>query len=485
MTRAPALVWFRQDLRLADHPALAAATAAGGPVVPVFIWAPAAEGAWPIGAASRWWLHHSLERLAEALERIGSRLVIRAGDPATELVALARETGATAVHASRRWEPAAVATEERVVEALAARGVAVGLHGGALLHDPRAIRTQGGAAYKVFTPFWRAVTANLVVDDPLPAPRALAPPAAWPDSTRVDDLGLLPTKAWDGGLRAAWTPGEAGARARLARFVAGSLRGYAKGRDTPAEAGTSALSPHLHWGETTPRQVWRALRGADRSGGAAADIAKFEAELGWREFAHHVLANFPRTEHAPLRPEFAAFPCRRDPAHLRAWQRGRTGYPLVDAGMRELWATGWMHNRVRMVVASFLVKHLLLDWREGARWFWETLVDADLASNTLGWQWVAGCGADAAPYFRIFNPVSQGERFDARGAYIRRWVPELARLDDRAIHAPWMAPPLALHAAGVELGRDYPRPIVDHPEARARALAALEAVTGGRAPGPA
>lgn len=483
MKRAPVLLWFRQDLRLGDHPALHAALASGGAVVPVFVWSPESEGAWPVGAASRWWLHHSLERLSGVLERAGARLVIRAGDPAVELADLARITGARAVHASHRWEPAAVATEERVLETLAAAGTALTLHEGALLHHPRVVRTQGGAAYKVFTPFWRSVTGALRVPAPLPPPSALPPPEAWPPSLQLADLRLLPTRAWDAGLHATWTPGEAGAHERLRHFLAGPVRGYAEGRDVPSAPGTSALSPHLHWGEITPRQVWTALDHVRRERGMAEDAAKFEEELGWREFAHHVLANFPRTAEAPLRPEFAQFPYRSAPDHLRAWQRGQTGYPLVDAGMRELWATGWMHNRVRMVVASFLVKHLLVDWRAGARWFWETLVDADLASNTLGWQWTSGCGADAAPYFRIFNPVAQGERFDPEGAYVRRWVPELARLDARVIHAPWTAPPLLLRASGVELGTTYPHPIVDHAEARARALAALAVVSQGADPG--
>jgi deoxyribodipyrimidine photo-lyase len=281
---------------------------------------------------------------------------------------------------------------------------------------------------------------------------------------------------WAAGLRAAWTPGEAGAKDALARFLLEALPDYAEARDRMGVAGTSRLSPHLHFGEVSPRQIWHAaaaLQWQGGKGGTARGAEKFVAEVGWREFAHHLLVHFPHTPDAPLRGEFARFPWREDPAARRAWQRGRTGYPVVDAAMRELWTTGWMHNRARMIVASFLVKDLLLPWQDGARWFWDTLVDADLASNTLGWQWTAGCGADAAPYFRVFNPVSQGTKFDGNGAYVRRWVPELARLPDGALHAPWDASPAELRAAGVSLGRDYPACIVDHAEARERALAAL------------
>jgi deoxyribodipyrimidine photo-lyase len=331
----------------------------------------------------------------------------------------------------------------------------------------------------VFSPFWRACLAGAAPARPLPAPARIPAPKAWPDGVPVERLELLPKIHWDAGMRQAWTPGAAGAHARLAAFVAGPIRGYAESRDIPGVQGTSMLSPHLHFGELSPREAWHAA--GDLLPGARAavtkNIEKFRAELGWREFGHHVLANFPRTAEDPLRPEFRRFPWREDAAKLRAWQRGRTGYPFVDAGMRELWHTGWMHNRVRMVVASFLVKHLLMHWMHGAEWFWDTLVDADLANNTLGWQWAGGCGADAAPYFRIFNPVTQGEKFDGAGDYIRRWVPELAKVPSEHLHAPWEAPPLALAAAGVTLGETYPRPIVDHVAARADALAALSAIS--------
>ena len=473
------IVWFRQDLRTADHPALLAAAEAG-PVLPVFVWHPEAEGHWSPGGAGRWWLDRSLRALSAQLSALGSPLVVRAGDPASVLPELARACGAARVHWSRRYEPAAVRQEEQLIDALEAAGIGTGTFNSALLYEPHEPRTGSGMPYKVFTPFWKACRAIRTPERPHPAPKALRAPDRVPEGVSIDSLGLRPAIAWDAGLAAEWNPGEAGAAARLQTFLAGAVGRYADGRDFPSRPDTSRLSPHLHFGEIGPRQAWHAVADAmqrgDESFRRSAD--KFLSELGWREFAHHVLANFPRTADEPLRAEFTRFPWRTDPAALRAWQRGRTGYPLIDAGMRELWHTGWMHNRVRMVVASFLVKHLLVSWNEGAAWFWDTLVDADLANNSLGWQWAGGCGADAAPYFRIFNPVTQGQKFDEAGAYIRRWVPELAKLPDDALHAPWDAPPLLLAQAGVDLGVTYPRPIVDHAAARAGALAALAAFSG-------
>ena len=464
----PIILWLRQDLRLSDHPALARAIERRAPVIPAFIWSPEEEGAWPPGAASRWWLHHSLTALDAALRRAGSRLVIRHGPVLPALRDLARETGARTVLWSRCFEPARIATDSVVQAALREEGCEAEGFGGALLAEPHELRTGAGGPYKVFTPFWRALLAGPRIDEPLPAPRRIPAPAAWPQSLPIDELRLLPAIPWDGGLQEAWTPGEAGALRRLADFADGARSDYASGRDAPGRGGTSRLSPHLHWGEISPRQAWT---GALRAG--AADGDPWLRQLAWREFAMHSLVHFPSAPDKPLREEFAAFPWRRDARGLRAWQRGRTGYPLVDAGMRELWATGWMHDRVRMVAASFLIKHLLLPWQEGERWFWDTLVDADLANNAMSWQWVAGSGMDAAPYFRIFNPVIQGQKFDADGAYVRRWIPELAQLPDRELQAPWLAPPLVLEAAGVRLGKTYPLPIVDHRMARERALQAL------------
>jgi deoxyribodipyrimidine photo-lyase len=473
---APTIFWFRQDLRLSDSPALAAALrlATDGSLIPVYIWAPSEEKPFSPGAASRVWLHESLTALDGALQAKGSRLVIRTGPTARALADLIAETGARAVFWSRRTEPAMVERDARIAETLHRQGVATppaDLPPAALLFEPEAIRTEDGRPFQVFTPFWRAALKQPTPAEPLRAPATIPPPRAWPASQPLASLDLRPSLAWDAGIRAAWTPGEAGARARLRHFLDQVLADYGAGRDRPDRDGTSRLSPHLHFGELSPRQIWHAVHnaGARRS----LDPGPFLRELGWREFAHHVLHHFPHTATEPMRPAFANFPWAKDLGSLRAWQRGQTGYPLVDAGLRELWVTGFLHNRVRMVVASFLTKHLLLPWQEGARWFWDTLVDADLANNTMGWQWTAGSGVDAAPYFRIFNPVIQGTKFDPEGAYVKRWLPALARLPRRYLHAPWTAPPEILTAAGVRLGRDYPLPIVDHAWARARALAAL------------
>jgi deoxyribodipyrimidine photo-lyase len=465
---AVAIVWHRQDLRVADNPALRAARDHGA-VVPVYIWSPHEEGAWAPGGASRWWLHRSLRALHEDLASRGSRLILRRGDALSALRALIAETGATAVFWNRRYEPAIVARDRAVKAALRADGVAAESFNASLLFEPWAIATKTGGPFQVFTPFWNACRAAPPPPPPLPAPKAIAAPPSWPAGEALGDLALEPEIDWAGGLRDAWEVGAAAAERRLARFVQRGLASYAARRDEIDEDATSRLSPHVHFGEIGPRQIWSKVADADRSD-------RFATEIGWREFAHHLLFHFPQTAERPLRAAFDRFPWRRAPAALRAWQRGRTGYPIVDAAMRCLWTTGWMPNRARMIVASFLTKHLLLPWQEGAAWFWDTLVDADLASNTLGWQWAAGCGADAAPYFRIFNPTLQGEKFDAEGAFVRRWVPELAGLPAKWIHRPSSAPASVLAAAGVSPGREYPRPIVDHAESRERALAAFASI---------
>jgi deoxyribodipyrimidine photo-lyase len=473
---APAtIVWLRQDLRLGDNPALQAACQRGGPVVPVFIWAPEEEGAWPPGSASKWWLHQSLEQLAKAFDAAGSELILRRGSSPAELRQVAEATGAHAVFWNRRYEPAAIARDRQVEQALRAAGLQTESYNGGLLHEPGTIQNKAGRPFQVFTPFWRTCLASGQTGAPLPAPRKLIAPSRRPASLPLMVLGLEAVHSWTDGLRTAWRPGSGGAKVELRRFLRGGLLHYDQGRNRPDLTGTSRLSPHLHFGEISPRQVWHSVQSfAETRAIPAAEWRRWQflTELGWREFAHHLLFHFPHTTEQPLRSGFARFPWRSHAQWLHAWQRGQTGYPLVDAGLRELWATGWMHNRVRMVVASFLVKNLLISWQEGARWFWDTLVDADLANNTLGWQWTAGCGADAAPFFRIFNPVSQGEKFDPAGGYVRRWVPELARLPDRWIHQPWQAPPAVLAAAGVDLDRTYPRPIVSHLISREVALEA-------------
>jgi deoxyribodipyrimidine photo-lyase len=463
------LLWFRIDLRLADNPALHHALASGA-VVPVFIWDPESEEPWSPGGATRWWLHQSLAALGESLRAMGSRLVIRRGPVLETLLAVAKEAGANAVAWSRRYEPAVIARDSRLKESLRTAGLEAESFAAALLHEPHTVENKSGNPFQVFTPFWKHCLAKVDPDEPLPAPDHLPGPANWPESLPLSALELEPKIDWAGGFRAAWTPGEAGAMARLERFLGGAGRHYGAARDIPGIEGTSRLSPHLHFGEISPRQIWHAAR---RSGLPGWRESRYITEVGWREFAHHLLYHFPNTTSEPLRKEFARFPWKENAALLKAWQRGMTGYPIVDAGMRELWATGWMHNRVRMIVASFLVKDLLISWTEGAAWFWDTLVDADLAQNTLGWQWTAGCGADAAPYFRVFNPSGQGEKFDPDGAYVRRWCPELARVPKEWLHRPWEAPFDTLAAAGVVLGRQYPRPIVDHGAARNFALDAF------------
>ncbi len=478
-----ALVWFQRDLRVADHPALLAAANSGMPVIPVYIHAPADEGAWPPGAAARWWLHHSLAALERQLRSLGSRLVLRHANSYAELIALVKSTRARAVFWNRRYEPEAHRRELALENQLEAMGVTPHAFDGSLLYEPWTVRTKNGGPYQVFGAFKRNTRTLPEPREPLRAPRRLTSPSRWPHSAPLATLDLLPRIHWTAGLEKAWRPGSAAASRDFNRFLKRALDDYDEGRNLPGRAGTSRLSARLHFGELSPAQVWHRVRAAYHARGRDASWrdSQFLTEILWRDFAHHVLFHFPHTDRAPLRAQFARFPWRRSASRLAAWQRGLTGYPIVDAGMRELWATGWMHNRVRMIVASFLVKDLLIDWRAGARWFWDALVDADLANNTLGWQWSAGCGADAAPYFRIFNPTTQGKKFDPRGVYVRRWVPEIRRLPDGCIHEPWTASERALRAARIELGRTYPEPIVDHAHSRLAALRALRAIGKKRA----
>jgi deoxyribodipyrimidine photo-lyase len=473
LTEKPALLWFRQDLRLHDHAALDAACRGGRAVVPVYVLDDAAAGAWASGGASRWWLHHSLDALSRSLAERGAVLVLRRGRAEEAIPSLAAEIGAADVFCGAAVEPWARAQEEVVHAALARAGTTLRRFRTATLFDPDRIRTKTGGVYGVYTPFSRTCLA-IGPKPSLPAPERIASPRARPRSERLAGWALLPTKPdWAGGFRDTWTPGEAGALARLAAFARTHLSRYDERRNLPGEAdGTSMLSPHLHWGELSAARAWHeAVHAADAGNGG---LETFLRELLWREFSAYLLWHHPTLPEAPLRSEFARMPWRRDARALRAWQRGRTGIPIVDAGLRQLWHIGWMHNRVRMIVASFLIKHLLIPWQDGEAWFWDTLVDADLASNSASWQWVAGSGADAAPFFRVFNPVLQGRKFDPDGSYVRRWVPELAALDARHIHAPWEAPD------GVPAG--YPPPIVDLAEGRTRALAAYRTVTAGAAP---
>jgi deoxyribodipyrimidine photo-lyase len=478
-SNSTAVVWFRRDLRLADNPALLAACERSDQVVALYVHAPEEEGAWRPGAASNWWLHHSLQQLDGALRKRGGALTLRRGASLEQLLSVVRETGASAVYWNRLYEPAIVERDTRLKRELRAVGLECASFNAALLFEPWEIQTAAEGPYKVFTPFWRACLSRLDTQvPPRPAPRRLRSPTPTAvASDRLGDLGLLPEVRWDTGLAAAWDPGEGAAHARLAAFCHAPVFGYDDARNRPAQAGSSRLSPHLHFGEVGPRQCLVAVRNAlleRESASGSADM--FVRELGWREFANHLLHHFPSTAEHALDERFERFPWLDNPSWLEAWQRGRTGYPIVDAGMRELWQTGWMHNRVRMIVASLLTKNLRQSWLAGARWFWDTLVDADLAANTLGWQWTTGCGADAAPFYRIFNPVLQAERHDPDRTYIRRWVPELARMPDAYLHRPWLAPAAVLKDARVALGVTYPLPVVDFAASRSAALAAYSEI---------
>jgi deoxyribodipyrimidine photo-lyase len=422
-----ALLWFRQDLRLADNPALLAAVQGSKAIVPVYLWSPEEEGAWPPGSASRWWIHESLAKLDASLRERGSRLLYRRGPAVDALSQLAAECGATRLYWNQRFEPAAVQVERMVASAMDKAGIAAHGFRSALLSEPGEIQSQAGSPYQVFTPYCRRFIEQIEVPAPEPSPRQIAAPATWPASLALDALQLLPRHDWHYSLARHWQPGEAAARDALKRFTTTGLRHYAQTRDRPDLKGSSRLSPYLHHGELSPAQVWTAIgKASERAGESAPSwrAGKFCAELIWREFAAQQLHFHPTLPDRPRDARFDRFAWKQNDAHFRAWSRGQTGYPMVDAGMRELWQTGWMHNRVRMISASFLIKNLLQPWQDGERWFWDTLVDADLASNALNWQWVAGTSPDAAPFFRIFNPETQGEKFDPDGVYRRRFVPE-------------------------------------------------------------
>jgi deoxyribodipyrimidine photo-lyase len=483
----PVLVWFRDDHRLSDNPALAAAVATGRPVLCFHLLDESSTGFRPLGAASRWWLHGSLDALDRSLRERGSELALFRGAAEDVVPRLAAATGAERLFFSRRYLAAEIAVDRRVAEALRADDVAVESFNGRLLHEPGSVLTKTGSPYRVFTPYLKAALAKPEPGEPVPPPPALNGPP-WPDvagRAALADLDLLPTKPdWAGGMREAWRPGEAGAAERLRIFLREGLKGYGTRRNLPGVAGTTRLSPHLRFGEIGPRQVMHAATAAFREARNALpreDLDKIGSEIAWRDFCYGLLHDIPDLPSAPFRKRFEAFPFRDDPVRIRAWRRGRTGYPIVDAGIRQLWTTGWMHNRVRMIAGSFLVKHLLVDWRVGEEWFWDTLVDADPANNAFSWQWIAGSGPDSAPFHRIFNPVTQAEKFDPDGGYVRSFLPELAQLPARFIHRPWDAPPAVLRAAGVELGENYPQPIVRHETARAEALGALRTALGAAA----
>lgn len=475
----PVLVLMTGALRLADNAALSAAISSGRPVVPVFILDEFSPKVRPLGAASKWWLMTSLKRLAGDIERLGNRFIIRQGQTLEVMQDLISEVGADTIHLMRGYTPGNRAIEASLHETLTPMGVNVKRFGGNLLCEPEHIFSKTGSPYTVFSPFWRRLQE--LVDDtvPLPVPEKLRAPESFPASEAIADLDLDPKPAhWAEPIAAAWKPGEAAASELLETFLSTSTGDYKKARDFPGTDGTSFLSPYLAFGEISPRIIWHEAKKHIKSMPEVSDgTVGFLREVGWRDFCAHLLFHQPQLQHEPLREQFRTFPWKKgNGAQLAAWQKGLTGFPIVDAGMRQLWQTGWMHNRVRMIVASFLVKDLLWHWKDGEAWFWDTLVDADFASNIANWQWVAGCGADAAPYFRIFNPVTQGEKFDPDGVYVRQFVPELANLPDAYIHKPFEAPEGVLQMAGVALGSSYPEPIVDRKISRERALAALASI---------
>ncbi|MBB4042139.1 deoxyribodipyrimidine photo-lyase [Microvirga flocculans] len=480
-SQSPVLVWFRDDHRLSDNPALSAAVASGSRVLCFYVLDEASEGIRPLGGAARWWLHGSLRALGEALERAGSRLVLFRGPALQAVETVVRGTGASAIYWNRRYGAAEIAVDSALKKSLTERGIKAHSFNGRLLNEPWEVANQAGKPFQVFTPYLRAVTAR-PISTPIPSPERI-PGGTWGESilaraTSLDALGLEPSSPdWASGIRAAWQCGEQAAQDRLKEFIGAGLKGYAEQRDRPFMDGTSRLSPHLRFGEISPRQVWHAVMGAvAREPGLESDARKYLSEVVWRDFSYQLLDVHPHLPDRSHSPRFEHFPWAGNPETLKAWQRGLTGYPIVDAGMRQLWQTAWMHNRVRMIVASFLVKHLLTDWRQGESWFWDTLVDADPANNAFGWQWVAGSGPDSAPFHRIFNPVTQGEKFDPDGRYVRTYVPELASLPAAFIHKPWEAPPGLLHEKGIRLGETYPAPIVPHGPARARALEAFQSL---------
>ena len=472
----PVIHWFRKDLRLTDNPALSSAVESGHPVLAVYILEDGDSDPWAPGGASRWWLHHSLKALDQSLKTLGNRLILRHGRPQEVLRELVTETSATAVYCTSLTEPHAIKVDSELKHILNELGTGFRALDGNLIFPPESIRTKNGEPYKVFTPFYKACLKKFPPPAPLTAPKKLP---CMKEPIRSDSLNqwkLVPEKPdWSAGWPDMWTPGETGALERFDSFLEQSATAYGTQRDRPDILGTSKLSPHLHFGEISPRTCWHHSLMRTNTG-SQDDLKPFFRQIVWREFSHHLLYYWPNFPEEPFRPEFKRFAWARDEKALRRWQRGLTGYPVVDAGMRELWTTAWMHNRVRMVAASFLVKHLLIPWQDGAAWFWDTLVDADLANNSVSWQWVAGCGVDAAPFFRIFNPVLQGRKFDPEGAYVRRWVPELTNLPDKYIHQPWTASKDILKDSGVSIGNDYPFPIVDHITARNRALATLKQI---------
>ncbi len=475
MSMSTSLVLFRRDLRMADNPALIQAVQAGNPLICLYIWDPEMSAIEKPGQASQWWLHHSLHNLKQDIQKAGNRLITHSGPYLETAKTFIRQHHVTKIFWNQTWDPSSLTEEQQLHRWSLDQGLQVHPSNGNYLLDPREFSNTSGKPYTVFTPFWNRLQKTVRQRKPLRAPRRL--PGS-PNLPNVKEENVLPffikslPKKRQEGYAQYWKPGEAGAHHRVASFVRKKAESYQTDRDRPDLLGTSRLSPHLHYGELSPWQVWNYLERRAHYGTRSmkASFLSYKRQIAWREFSQHLLFHFPHLTQRPLQAHYAKFPWKSRHEWLKAWQKGETGYPLIDAGMRELWHTGWMHNRVRMVVASFLTKHLLLPWQEGAAWFWDNLMDADLGNNTFGWQWAAGCGADAAPFFRIFNPIIQGKKFDSKGTYVRRWVPELRDLPTRFIHQPWDAPQTELKKAKIALGQHYPFPLVDHQTARERAL---------------
>ena len=472
----PVICWFRQDLRLADNPALSAAVASGAPLLPIYILDDENAGEWAMGEASRWWLHQSLASLDASLD---GQLQLFRGRAEQLIPELVQQTDASGVYWNRCYEPWRIHRDRQIKTALREQGIAAESYNGSLLFEPQSVTKGDGTPYRVFTPFYKKGCL-----EGAPPPRKPKRASSIKRVSRaargleLEALELLPHIPWYDGLAAAWSPGEAGARRRLKKFLLDGIADYKEGRNRPDKQHVSRLSPHLHFGEISPHAVWHAAEARAVNAALGKNVEHFLSELGWREFSYYILYHAPELPRQNLQRKFNRFPWRSDKKALRRWQQGQTGYPIVDAGMRELWQTGYMHNRVRMIVGSFLVKNLMLHWHHGEDWFWDTLVDADLANNSASWQWVAGCGADAAPYFRIFNPVTQGYKFDPNGDYVRKYVPEISELPDKYLHSPWEAPGEILEQAGIRLGETYPQPMVELKASRERALDAFKAISG-------
>lgn len=470
------LVILRKDLRLDDNEALWLAREKSDLSIPVFIWDENERKEWSAGAASKVWLHHSLKSFSSELQEIGLKLIVRRGEIVKSTLELANETKANRVYVASDYEPSLIAKNEALNRACENNGIEFVLCRPNLICQARDLQTQQAKPFQVYTPFWKAFQKKKSPIEVYAKLEKLPGPARWPNSCSIEQLELLPKIKWDKDMISHWKPGVNGARENFKSFTQSAIQTYKTERDFPSKIATSRLSPHFHFGEISPRRLWLHLTKKGTKSGP--DKEQFLKEIFWREFGYHLLFHFDQLPTQPMREEFEKFPWRDNSEFLERWQKGQTGYPLVDAGMRELYATGWMHNRIRMVVASFLVKHLRIHWLEGAKWFWDTLVDADLASNTLGWQWAAGCGPDAAPYFRIFNPIIQSKKFDTEGEYIRKWVPELQPLNSKQIHTPWECDTSVLEKLDIKLGKNYPKPIVDHKTAREEALAAYEKIKG-------